>query len=452
LLVTVFCANTKKEAFYDSSSFKAAMTGEATIGNDTFYTYAKVDVEDQDTRPLLTVSVTVMKDKFVMADRMTLMFRTDGTDFKDAFAKGNTSPFKVDGKISPMMEATLPLDFKGCTFEYTLIEASESGLEFELKGTGKKDFQGRFKLEFVEYVNRYYLYLGGFIVLAVLQLLACRIMMAKARNDFEGYFRKMSMLGLLIDATLNSSIMYHFGVLLPIDIRTVLPQIFLMIHTSFFWMQKLVHNINHHPERRCGKVIQFICTGVMMIGGLYIPSLDDKSYSLLLAVVLPLVLQISNSFNNRVGSFTFEYNILFKLPQLLVICYIYGYPGVAAHLMPTYPGAAFKTIVCFLVLTSISYLQKVFHPRFYIKTGADVKRLQLQPKRIICQELVSENSAKVECSICLSDLNETPEDPALLTTCGHTFHETCLSHWLTKNEVCPICRREVSHPDENHFN
>jgi len=301
-------------------------------------------------------------------------------------------------------------------------------------------------------VKEYYIYLGGFLALVVVQLLACRIMMAKAKDDFEGYLRKMSMLGLLIDATLNSSIMYHFGVLLPIDIRTVIPQIFLMIHTSFFWMQKLVHNINHHPERRCGKFIQFFCTGIMMVGGLYAPSLDDKSYSLLLAVVLPLVFQISNSFNNRVASFTFEYNILFKVPQLLVICYIYGYPGVAAHLMPTYPGIAFKTIICFLLLTAISYLQKAFHPRFYIKTGADYKRMQLQPKRVMCLELVSETSSKVECSICMSDLNETPDDSALLTTCGHTFHEICLTHWLTKNEVCPICRREVSHPDENYFN
>ena len=37
-------------------------------------------------------------------------------------------------------------------------------------------------------------------------------------------------------------------------------------------------------------------------------------------------------------------------------------------------------------------------------------------------------------------------DGAQLSACGHTFHDECLSRWLTRSRSCPLCRRHPSWP------
>lgn len=439
-----------KDPFYKSEYFQSAMTGEASTVSQSHYTMAKIEVDSKD--KLIVFTASILQDRYLMSDRRGLKFKVVGNNYKEALLKSdNSTVIVVEGKVSDVMDATVPVEYRDCTFEYLFLDASEKTLKFKLKGIKNCSDEWTFNLDFVEFVRVYYMYMTGFAVLAMLQILAYRIMIFRVREDFDTYMRKISMFGLLIDATMNSSIMYHFGVLLPIDIRVVIPQIVLMINSSFFWMQKLVHNVNRNPDRPGSKLFQFICTIIMMIGGLYIPSIDARSYSFLIAAVAPLGFQIYNSFENRVVSFTWEYNMLFKVPQLLTVCYIYGWPGHAAHLLPTYPITALKAIIFFVILSVVSYLQKCVHPRFYIKTTEDYKRMQLQPKKLLCQELINEDQPKIECAICLVEMSETPTEPALLTTCGHTFHENCLIHWLGRNETCPVCRKQVTHPDENYI-
>ena len=39
------------------------------------------------------------------------------------------------------------------------------------------------------------------------------------------------------------------------------------------------------------------------------------------------------------------------------------------------------------------------------------------------------------CSICLE------ENPNIkLTSCGHKYHKTCISEWVTIKPICPLCR------------
>ncbi|KAH9085219.1 hypothetical protein LEN26_020527 [Aphanomyces euteiches] len=43
------------------------------------------------------------------------------------------------------------------------------------------------------------------------------------------------------------------------------------------------------------------------------------------------------------------------------------------------------------------------------------------------------------CAICM----EMPTDP-VETTCGHVYCRPCLHRWLSRNDSCPMCRRQVT--------
>jgi len=50
------------------------------------------------------------------------------------------------------------------------------------------------------------------------------------------------------------------------------------------------------------------------------------------------------------------------------------------------------------------------------------------------------------CSICLDPLNEG-QDYKL--NCKHRFHKKCIRIWLTSNNTCPLCRKNVD-PDPKY--
>jgi hypothetical protein len=52
------------------------------------------------------------------------------------------------------------------------------------------------------------------------------------------------------------------------------------------------------------------------------------------------------------------------------------------------------------------------------------------------------------CSICQKEFKYTDNDSGLLR-CGHRFHETCISDWITINDTCPICRKKVDRQNSN---
>ncbi|KAL0720454.1 hypothetical protein Bca4012_035053 [Brassica carinata] len=55
---------------------------------------------------------------------------------------------------------------------------------------------------------------------------------------------------------------------------------------------------------------------------------------------------------------------------------------------------------------------------------------------------VGEETAAVECAVCLSVLEE--QDTAReLPSCKHVFHVDCVDTWLTTCSTCPVCRTEV---------
>lgn len=44
------------------------------------------------------------------------------------------------------------------------------------------------------------------------------------------------------------------------------------------------------------------------------------------------------------------------------------------------------------------------------------------------------------CTICLEDFKEKQKIWGL--PCTHEFHSPCAGHWLQKNRLCPICRKD----------
>jgi Ring finger domain len=459
LVVASLGQEPRKAIFYNSSSFQMALKGESTVQglNGSLYTFAKIDSEvsaDGSNSSTIILTFTILKERYLMADRQTIVltFKGSSADLLFAYDDPTRDPIVIKGKFSQMMDATMPVEFQECDFEYHHVFSDTTSHSFQLLGYGSCRFSGTFKMDSVPYRANYYFFIFFFVFFTLIQIYGFRRLISSAREEFETVMRKISIHGLLLDTTMNSCILYHFGVILPIDVKIVVPQILLMINSSFFWMQKLVHSIHNQPNQSCGRFFQFLCTMIMMIGGLYVPILDRKSYSLLVVGIFPLFFQVYNSFTNRVASFSFDYNILFKPFQFLIICYIYGWPLTSAHLLPTYPMVTVKYMIVFVIVTVISYLQKSIHPRFYIKTRSDYMRQLLMPIRVTKDEKIGEADEKrQECPICLADLHEATTDSALRTPCGHSFHEDCLKSWLLKNENCPICRAPVFSPDEWHY-
>jgi len=47
-----------------------------------------------------------------------------------------------------------------------------------------------------------------------------------------------------------------------------------------------------------------------------------------------------------------------------------------------------------------------------------------------------------ECSICLSQYENL--DSVAVLPCFHFYHEQCITEWLVRNDVCPLCKQRVS--------
>lgn len=45
-----------------------------------------------------------------------------------------------------------------------------------------------------------------------------------------------------------------------------------------------------------------------------------------------------------------------------------------------------------------------------------------------------------QCAICLDDFKEGDGKQIAELKCSHIFHLKCLSEWVVKNDVCPMCR------------
>ena len=56
-----------------------------------------------------------------------------------------------------------------------------------------------------------------------------------------------------------------------------------------------------------------------------------------------------------------------------------------------------------------------------------------------------EKTIEETCPICLDSI----VDDMFTTICKHKYHKLCLNSWLTKSQVCPLCRTNLSAPPDN---
>jgi len=68
-------------------------------------------------------------------------------------------------------------------------------------------------------------------------------------------------------------------------------------------------------------------------------------------------------------------------------------------------------------------------------------------------ELAALAGASGRCGICLGELTGSekprrggePSTPVILLSCGHPFHEACLTRWFDERRACPSCKRRFGH-------
>lgn len=82
------------------------------------------------------------------------------------------------------------------------------------------------------------------------------------------------------------------------------------------------------------------------------------------------------------------------------------------------------------------------HPMVYAVDVPESLFQYLRPHRVqrkvTLNDLMVTGDAK-DCTICM---RRTRRRHCRLP-CGHCFHKTCISRWLTEAETCPVCRAHV---------
>ncbi|XP_066360346.1 uncharacterized protein [Miscanthus floridulus] len=66
-------------------------------------------------------------------------------------------------------------------------------------------------------------------------------------------------------------------------------------------------------------------------------------------------------------------------------------------------------------------------------------------ERLLREVRAGDASSQTECAVCLQDY-DAEEKIRAMPVCAHAFHHHCISEWLSRNAVCPICRRELPLP------
>ncbi|XP_050233543.1 E3 ubiquitin-protein ligase ATL23 [Mercurialis annua] len=106
-------------------------------------------------------------------------------------------------------------------------------------------------------------------------------------------------------------------------------------------------------------------------------------------------------------------------------------------------SAVFLIYICLLWYAASHNAEPVTPVKPGEKKGLSPSDLDKLPK-MTGKELVLGN----ECAVCLDEIEN--EQPArLVPGCNHGFHLECADTWLSKHNVCPVCRSKL---DAQFFN
>ena len=54
------------------------------------------------------------------------------------------------------------------------------------------------------------------------------------------------------------------------------------------------------------------------------------------------------------------------------------------------------------------------------------------------------NTSQPECAICLMNFTEHCDITPLPCDARHYFHTYCISSWIKQNNICPLCKKEIT--------
>ena len=75
-----------------------------------------------------------------------------------------------------------------------------------------------------------------------------------------------------------------------------------------------------------------------------------------------------------------------------------------------------------------------------VERGASSNQIQDCTSVFILEKRIESGESK-DCSICMDEFDQGHEVRCL--PCFHMFHRPCADEWLTRNKVCPICRKDI---------
>ena len=91
-----------------------------------------------------------------------------------------------------------------------------------------------------------------------------------------------------------------------------------------------------------------------------------------------------------------------------------------------------------------------------------VVMVKLDDGKKIVQACQKEDGSSLKCSLTIQSLSkdcvvccdtfQVSDTVLQMPSCGHVFHETCALTWLTKQNTCPFCRRELPTDDQEYEN
>lgn len=72
----------------------------------------------------------------------------------------------------------------------------------------------------------------------------------------------------------------------------------------------------------------------------------------------------------------------------------------------------------------------------------DMKDVDMKDMMVGAEKYITRQ--KLICPICYDDQKPIGGPTLALTSCGHTFHKTCLEEWVTaQHNDCPFCRAPI---------
>lgn len=146
-------------------------------------------------------------------------------------------------------------------------------------------------------------------------------------------------------------------------------------------------------------------------------------------------------FINNMNTFTWGFMICIIISVFLNFyrCFIYynNYQSLNIFQVITYTFA-FTCSTFLMIMLNYNKFNMSFFNYFFTIIINTLTYFKTNSYKIINFQDISQSSSNIECVICLESDNKN----FVKTSCNHSYHERCITQWLTIKPNCPICREE----------